>query len=90
MYIYERSGIMITSVSKWGNSQGVRINKNLLELLNLKINDPVDVIVEDNKIIIMKTEEKPKVTMKSLFENFDGEYETVEIEWGERVGKEEW
>ena len=81
---------MITSVSRWGNSQGIRINKNLLELLNLKINDPVDVIVEDNKIIIMKTEEKSKVTMKSLFENFDGEYESVEIEWGGRVGKEEW
>ena len=81
---------MITSVSRWGNSQGIRINKNLLELLNLKINDPVDVIVEDNKIIIMKTEEKSKVTMKSLFENFDGEYESGEIEWGGRVGKEEW
>ena len=81
---------MQASISKWGNGQGVRLNKGLLDVLNLKVDDPIDISVKNNKIIISKLEEKPKVTMKSLFENYKGDYKPELVDFGEPVGREIW
>ena len=43
---------MQTRLQKWGNSDGVRIPSNILKSLNLKTNDIVELIQEDDKIII--------------------------------------
>ena len=43
---------MYTTIQKWGNSQGVRLPKVILEMANLNENDTVELKVENGKVII--------------------------------------
>ena len=82
---------MHTQIVKWGNSQGVRIPKAFLGLLNISADDVVDITTENNSLVIRKIESKPKrKTIQERFEGFTGEYEPIEIDWGESEGKELW
>ena len=39
---------MTAKIAKWGNSQGFRVPKDIMETLNLNIDDNVEIKVEDN------------------------------------------
>lgn len=82
---------LTTSISKWGNGQGIRIPKNVLEFLKWNENEKVEIITEDNGIKIKKivSPEKRK-NIYELFENFEGIYKKEEIDWGGPQGKEIW
>ena len=82
---------MTTSIQRWGNSQGVRIPKYLLDAVNMTTDDEINIRAEGNMLIIEKA--KPtasRKTIKELFADYDGEYTPQEIDWGEKVGNEEW
>lgn len=79
---------MITTIQKWGNSQGIRIPKSLLNAVHWDENEQLSLIVQDNKIIIEKTESRKNI--KELFEGFNGEYKPINIDWGAPVGGEIW
>ena len=81
--------ILTTSISKWGNGQGIRIPKNILEFLKWNENEKVEIITENDSIKIKKIviPEKRK-NIKELFENFEGTYKKENIDWGEPIGKE--
>ena len=51
---------MNTTVQKWGNSQGIRIPKYILEEVGLNIDDEVKLQKIDNKIVIEKVEKTPE------------------------------
>jgi len=77
------------TISKWGNSQGIRIPKKYLDQLGLKVGEKVDIKIEDGKIVIipLKNKRKPKIDINQLFkEDYE---ENREFEWGQ-VGKEVW
>lgn len=80
---------MQVTISKWGNSQGVRIPKEVMETAKISINDIVDVYVEDDKIILRKTKQEKKVSLKALFADYDGQKATP-FDWGSPAGKEVW
>lgn len=80
--------LLTAPITKWGNSHGVRLPKTLLELLEWKNDDILEIIVENNQLSIRKREEKKRETISELFANYDGEYEKVNIDWGDSVGKE--
>ena len=80
---------MITTIQKWGNSQGIRIPKIILDMVNWSGNEKIELEVDDGKIIIEKAKEKRK-NIKELFENYEGEYEPIDIDWGEPEGEEIW
>jgi len=83
--------MMQTTIVKWGNSQGIRIPKILLESVNLSDNDTVEVTTKNGNIIIKKAKTKNShKTIQERFKDFDDEYEPVEINWGNPVGKEIW
>ena len=79
---------MTTSIQKWGNSQGIRIPKFLLEAVQWRENERLVVSAEKDKIIIMKAEKRK--TIKELFADYQGGYMPVEIDWGEPAGDEVW
>lgn len=81
---------MTTIIQKWGNSQGIRIPKVILESMNWSENEQIVIIVEDEKLIIKKAKENKRKNIKQLFEDYDGEYEPKEIDWGEPKGEEIW
>jgi antitoxin MazE len=83
---------MITTIQKWGNSQAVRLPKSILETLFLQENDPVEIITENDSIIIKKATRKrrAKKSLEERFENYTGDYQCEEYNWGKPMGKEVW
>lgn len=92
MYIQNEGVIeMQTTIVKWGNSQGVRLPKHILSRVHLSDHDEVDVYVEDDSIIIKKhCKDAKHKTIQELFAGFNDEYEPIEVNWGDPVGKEIW
>lgn len=82
---------MMTTIQKWGNSQGIRIPKYLLDAVKMTMNDEITIRAECDMLIIEKA--KPTgthKTIKELFADYDEKYFPQEIDWGEQAGKEEW
>ena len=73
---------MTTTIQKWGNSQGVRIPKIILEQIVIN--------VEDGKLVMEKAKEHKRKNIKELFEGYKGDYEPIVIDWGETKGEEIW
>ena len=87
---------MQTTVVKWGNSHGIRLPKAFLQNIQIFENDPVDVTLENEKIIIKKIFNTGHKTIKQRLMDFYGEtyeqYNTPqsEINWGKPEGNEAW
>ena len=82
---------MTTSIQRWGNSQGIRIPKYLLDAVKLSENDQITITTEGDKLIIEKAVHvTAHKTLKQLFEGYDGAYTPQEIDWGEKAGIEIW
>jgi antitoxin MazE len=56
-------------IARWGNSAAVRLPTAMLESAHLRIDDPVDVLVRDDEIVIRR--QRPRVTLDSLLAQFD-------------------
>ena len=77
------------TIQKWGNSQGIRIPKFILERINLDTDSDVSIMVKDDSIIIRKARKK-HITLAERFENYTGEAPSGEYNWGEPQGEEIW
>ena len=83
---------MTTTIQKWGNSQGVRLPKAVLDKLLLQENDKVEVITNDDSIVIKKVtrNRRAKKSLEERFVNYKGSYQCTEYDWGEPMGNEVW
>lgn len=79
----------VMRIQKWGNSQGIRIPKGILNDLKWQSDENVEIIAEDDNIIIKKAINDEK-NIDILFANYEGTYEPVNIDWGHPQGKEIW
>jgi antitoxin MazE len=78
-------GYMLTHVTKWGNSLGLRIPRFLAQSLGLKEGSPLEIDLEDQRLIIRKG-----YTLESLLSQVTPENTHSETEAGREVGKEIW
>ena len=81
---------MIAQVKSWGNSQGIRLSKELLALAGIKNNDFLDVELVEGNIVLKKVKNKHR-TLEERAKEYGGKlgpYE--EFDWGEPVGRERW
>ena len=81
---------MTVKLQKWGNSQGIRIPKFMLDDLTWSENEMVDIIVDDGRIIIERSKTNQSPDIHALFEGIKGKYEPSEPDWGEPSGREVW
>ena len=82
---------MLAKIQKWGNSQGLRLAKNLLADAHIGIGDEVDIAVKDGIIIIAPAKRKRgRHNLKDLVALIPQNYQIGEVDWGEPVGKEVW
>jgi len=82
---------MITKIQKWGNSQGLRLAKNLLADAQLGVGDEVDISVKDGIMIITPAKRiRGLHSLKDLVARIPENYQTGEVDWGAPVGKEVW
>lgn len=51
---------MITTISKWGNSQGVRIPSDILKSAGYSVGDEVEVTTDDRGVLIQKRTKQPE------------------------------
>lgn len=82
---------MHAKIQKWGNSQGVRIPKQLLSIASISEGDDIEIIAEYDRIIIRHID-KPikKYKIEELFADYDSDRKLTEEDWGNTSGKEEW
>lgn len=79
---------MTIKLQKWGNSQGIRLPKMMLDQLNITENDELELKTEGNKIIIEKANSRKNII--EIFDGFAGDYYNLEMDWGEPIGEEIW
>lgn len=79
---------MTTTMRKWGNSQGIRIPKAILEAVHWSGAEKLSLKAEGDRVVIERAE--PRKSIEELFANFDGEYTPVTVDWGNPVGNEIW
>ncbi len=79
---------MNTTIQKWGNSQGIRIPKFILDFVHWNTDEEIVLTADRDKIIIEKA--KPRQNIMELFSEYDGEYTPNTVDWGEPVGEEIW
>lgn len=86
-----------TTIRRWGNSQGIRLSKEILSQMNLKEDDTVGINICNGTMTIEKIN-KPRYT--NLQERLEAFYKrpieeiyverTEEVDVGEPVGNERW
>jgi len=82
---------MITRVQKWGNSQGLRLSKELLSHVDISVGDEVDVTIRDGSLIITPVRRvRGGLDLGELVRRIPKDYNPEELEWGDPVGREVW
>lgn len=80
---------MQTQVKEWGNSQGIRLSKEVLKSAGIELNEILDVSVANGVITLMKPFRHKTLEERSAEYDgklmLDGEYD-----WGDPVGREIW
>lgn len=86
-----------TNIRRWGNSQGIRLTKEILAQMDLQENDTVGINIYDGKMTVEKVD-KPKYL--NLAERLEAFYKrpideifvesTQEVDVGDPVGNEQW
>lgn len=81
---------MTAKISKWGNSQGLRMPKDIMEKLHLHIGDDVELKIENDKVIIEPIKkEKKKYNLDELIAKMPKNYVAKE-EFETNMGNEAW
>lgn len=82
---------MVTKVQKWGNSQGLRLSRQLLEDARIAVGDEVEVGVHDGVIVVAPVKRpKGRHNLQELVKRIPKGYQAEELDWGRPTGKEVW
>lgn len=82
---------MLTRIQKWGNSQGLRFAKSVLEEAHIAVGDRVRVSVREGRIIVEPVAEvRGRYELEALVSRMPKEYSVEETDWGPPAGRETW
>ena len=82
---------MLTKIQKWGNSQGIRFTKALLEEAQINVGDEVQVSVHKGWIVVEPvTKVRGRYDLEALVSKMPKGYRAEELDWGPPVGREVW
>jgi len=80
---------MTAIISKWGNSQGLRLPKSVVKDLDLSIGDEVRITTKDHKVILEPIKHKKKYDIHDLVKKVPKNYKAHES-FDTQMGTEEW
>ena len=80
---------MVAKIQKWGNSQGLRLAKHILEDAGISIGDDVEIIVGEREIRIVK-KMRPKFSLEEMVAKMPRNYRAFEDSFGKPLGNEAW
>ncbi len=82
---------MLTKIQKWGNSQGLRFTKAVLEEVQINVGDEVNVSVQKGRIIVEPaTRVRGRHDLKELVSRIPKGYQAKELDWSSPIGREVW
>lgn len=82
---------MVTKVQKWGNSQGLRVSKEMLDKAQISLGDEVQVSVRNGRIIVEPlTKVRGRYQLNDLLAKISKKHRPEEVDWGSPAGKEAW
>ena len=82
---------MITKIQKWGNSQGLRLSKDLLSDADIDVGDEVDVAVRKGTLIVRPVRRvRGGHDLGKLVSRISKKYKPRELDWDPPVGREVW
>lgn len=82
---------MVTEIKKWGNSQGLRLSRELLAQLQLRVGDKVDVSVRDGTVVLTPAHRvRGGQDLRDLVRRIPKGRKPRVLDWGPPVGREEW
>ena len=82
---------MLTKVQRWGNSQGLRFTKSILEEARVGVGDRVSVSVREGRIIVEPVATvRGRHDLKTLMSAMPEGYRAEEEDWEPPAGKETW
>jgi antitoxin MazE len=80
---------MKTRIQKWGNSLALRIPKSFANEVGLEQDSPVEVSLEDGKLVI-EAAPKSKLTLRRLLAQVTKDNRHAEFDTGSATGSEVW
>ena len=93
----ESSYTIQTAIRRWGNSQGIRLSKEIMKKMEFKENDEVKISIDNGKMTIEKINRPKYLNLKERLESFydrpiDEIYveNTQEVNMGVPMGDEQW
>ncbi len=82
---------MVTRVQRWGNSQGLRLARQILEDARIGVGDEVEVTVRDGQIVIAPSRRvRGRHSLEELVSRIPSKQKAAEMDWGPPAGKEAW
>ena len=80
---------MQTTVKAWGNSQGIRLPKEVLQDAGITLNEVLNVTVKNGVITLAKA--FAHRTLEERAAEYNGNLNLdEELDWGEPLGREVW
>lgn len=82
---------MLTKVQKWGNSQGLRLSKDVLADATMAVGDAVEVEAREGTIVITPARRvRGRHSLDALVKEIPAGYRAEELGWGGSTGREVW
>jgi antitoxin MazE len=82
---------MVTRIQRWGNSQGVRLSKELISTAGLQVGDTVEITVRDGELVVSPFRPpRGKLDLADLVKQIPDDYSPEELDWGFPAGREAW
>ena len=82
---------MVTRVQKWGNSQGLRLSKELLSDAGIDVGDVVDVAAQEGSIVVTPLRRvRGALDLEQLVAAIPAGYKPGEADWEQPIGDEAW
>jgi len=82
---------MVTKVQPWGNSQGLRLSRQVLDEARIAVGDEVDLTVRDGVIVIAPARRvRGRHDLARLVARMPEDCAPDPVDWGGPVGREVW
>ncbi len=81
---------MTAVISSWGNSQGLRVPKDIMKELHLSVGDKMNIVIENEKIVLEPIKQtRVKYNINDLVQQLPRDNKVHE-EFDNKTGLEEW
>jgi len=77
---------MQVSITRWGNSLGLRIPRHVAEQAGLRAGARVEIIAEDGRVVISAA--RPRYVLADLLNDMTPEGMHEAFDWGPDIGRE--